>query len=153
MKRLLKRTAFATFLLMLVFVNAFSQATTKDITDKFFSIYKKNPLQAVDYGFSTNKWMSRKPDDLANAKTKLKDLIALLGDYYGYELLSDKTAGPNIRMVAFIVRYDRQPIRFTFLFYKPKDSWQLNNFSFDQDIDKDLEEATKAYRLKENFPQ
>ena len=29
--------------------------------------------------------------------------------------------------------------------------WQLNNFSFDEDIDKDLEEVTKACRLKGNF--
>jgi hypothetical protein len=32
-----------------------------------------------------------------------------------------------------------------------KENWRVNNFSFDEDIDKDLDEACKAYRLKENI--
>jgi hypothetical protein len=35
--------------------------------------------------------------------------------------------------------------------YKAKDIWRVNNFSYDENIDDDLEEATKAYRLKENI--
>jgi hypothetical protein len=136
---------------MISIAKSFGQTTTKEITDKFFTIYSKDPAKAVDYGFSTNKWLDRKQDDVANLKNKLKNLVDLCGDYYGYELLSEKTAGQNIKMVSFIVRYDREPIRFTFLFYKPKATWRLNNFSYDEDIDEDLEEATKAYRLKENI--
>lgn len=70
---------------------------------------------------------------------------------YGFELLSDKSAGQSVRMITYIVKYDREPIRFSFLLYKAKDKWQVNNLSFDEDIDNDLSEATKAYRLKENY--
>jgi hypothetical protein len=94
--------------------------------------------------------MERKQDDLDNVKTKMKSLVAVLGDYYGFEQLSEKTVGEHLKMVTFIVRYDREPLRFTFLFYKPKDAWRLNNFSFDEDLDKDLDEASKAYRFREN---
>ena len=95
--------------------------------------------------------MDRKVDAVTDMKNKLKNLIALCGEYYGFELLSEKTAGQNIKTVSFILKYDREPIRFTFFFYKPKEKWQLNNLSYDEDIDKDLDEATKAYRLKENI--
>ena len=146
-----QKMALIGLVIILTIAQSIGQATTKEITDKFFSIYSKEPIKAVDYVFSTNKWLARKQDDVANLKNKLKNSLDLCGDYYGYELLSEKTAGQNIKMVTFVVRHDREPIRFTFLFYRPKDNWRLNNFSFDEDIDKDLEEATKAYRLKENI--
>lgn len=151
MTQLFKTRIFLCLFLSFILTNTFGQTTTKEITDKFFSIYSKNPAKAIDYGFSTNKWLDRKIDAVTDLKNKLKNLIDLCGDYYGYELLSEKTAGENIKMVTFIVRYDREPIRFTFFFYKPNGTWRLNNFSYDEDIDKDLEEATKAYRLKENL--
>ncbi|MBS1776286.1 MAG: hypothetical protein JSS64_08415 [Bacteroidetes bacterium] len=151
MTRFLKTIPFLFLLFSFGLTKTFGQTTTQEITDKFFTLYSKDPAKAVDYGFSTNKWMDRKLDAVTDLKNKLKNLIDLCGDYCGYEMLSEKTAGQNIKMVTFIVKYDREPIRFTFFFYKPKDKWQLNNFSYDEDIDKDLEEATKAYRLKENI--
>ena len=137
-------------ILLFSLTNLFAQASRKEILDNFFSIYSKDPVKAIEYGFSTNKWMDRKQDEITSMKNKLKNLVELLGDYYGYDLLSEKTAGQNITLATYIIRYEREPIRFTFLFYKPKDKWQLNNFSYDESIDQDLEEAAKAYRLKEN---
>jgi hypothetical protein len=131
--------------------NVFAQASQKEITDKFFELYSKDPLKAVDYAFSTNKWFDRQQDGVANLKNKLKNLVDLCGEYYGFEVLSDRSAGQSVRMITYIIKYDREPIRFSFLLYKPKDKWQVNNLSFDEDIDNDLSEATKAYRLKENY--
>ena len=148
-KQFLRLTFIGLFSLTFI-TKSFAQTTTKEITDKFFALYAKEPIKAVEYAFSTNKWFDRKQDGVANLKNKLKSIIDITGDYYGYELLSEKTAGQSITMVTYIVKYDRQPFRFTFFFYKVKDTWRVNNFSFDDDIDKDLEEATKAYRLKEN---
>mgnify|MGYP003402978113 CR=1 FL=1 len=150
MTRLYKTTFF--ILLSLTFLTkSQAQTTIKEITDKFFGLYQKDPIKAVEYAFSTNKWFDRNQDGVANLKTKLKNTIDLCGEYYGYELLSEKSAGQSIRMITFIVKYDRQPIRFSFFLYKPKDIWKVNNFSYDENIDDDLEEATKAYRLKENI--
>ena len=99
------RLTFIGLLSLISITKSFGQTiTTKEITDKFFLIYSKDPAKAVDYGFSTNKWLDRKQDDVANLKNKLKNLVDLCGDYYGYELLSEKTAGQNIKMVTFIVR-------------------------------------------------
>ena len=128
-----------------------AQETPKEIVSRFFAVYEKDPGKAVEFGFSTNKWMDRKQDEIIQVKSKLQNLVDLCGTYYGYELLSEKSAGKNLLMVVYIVRYDREPIRFSFFFYRPKDRWQLNNFSFDEGIDGDLEEATKAYRLRENM--
>jgi hypothetical protein len=50
-----------------------------------------------------------------------------------------------------MVRYDRQPVRFSILFYKPNNQWGLQNFSYDDNLDEELKESSKAYRLKENL--
>jgi len=139
------------FIFSLYSIPMFGQTIEKEITDKFFLIYEKEPIKAVDYAFSTNKWFERKLDGIAELKSGLKNLIDLCGEYSGYELLSKKTAGQNITIMTFIVKYDREPIRFTFYLYRAKDKWRVNNFSYDEDVDKDLIEAGKAYRLKENI--
>ena len=146
---------FKTILIILsgtfALTESYGQSSTQEITENFFSLYAKDPIKAVEYAFSTNKWFDRNQDGVANLKTKLKNTVDLCGEYYGYELLSEKTAGQSIKMITYIVKYDRQPIRFSFFMYKPKDTWKVNNFSYDENIDTDLEEATKAYRLKENI--
>lgn len=142
------------FIVVFLLISAFivnGQTTTKEISDKFFQIYSKDPMAAIDYAFSTNKWFDRKEDAKTTLKNKLKTLIDVCGDYYGYEELDEKTAGTSSKIASFIIRYDREPVRFVIFFYKPKDTWQVNNLAFDEDIDEDLKEAAKAYRLKENY--
>jgi hypothetical protein len=147
----LRQLILAGLLLTLIITESSGQTTANEITDKFFSIYSKDPLKAVDYAFSTNKWFDKQQDAVVGVKNKINNLTELVGDYYGYELLAEKSAGPNVKIITFIARYDREPLRFIFLMYKAKDSWRVNNFSFDEDLGDELTESAKAYRLKENY--
>lgn len=128
-----------------------AQTTTEEITDRFFETYKNSPLEAVDYIFNTNKWMERNQDAIQNVKTQLTSFLGLVGDLYGHERITEKNIGESYKLVSYMVKYDRQPIRFTFIFYKPKDKWQVQNFKFDDSLDSELEESAKAYRLQENW--
>lgn len=143
----------STIVLVFSFITAQSrgQSTTKEISEKFFGMYASDPVKAVDYAFTTNKWFAKKTDDLISLKNKLKNLVDLLGNYYGYEVLTEKTAGENIKVVTYIARYDREALRFILIYYRPKDTWQVQNLSFDEDLTGELEEASKIYRLKENL--
>jgi hypothetical protein len=138
MKKPLLKFAFTGFLFLYCLSKSFAQSTTKEIEDTFFTIYSKDPGKAVEYAFSTNKYFRNLHDDVAKLSKKLKILIFQCGDYCGYELLTEKTAGQNLKMVTYILRYSREPIRFTFFLYKPNDKWQVNDFAFDEDIDKNL---------------
>lgn len=129
-----------------------AQDDPQKIIDKFFSLYTtKNANEAIDYIFSTNKWMNDSKDQIENVKFRLNGTLKLIGDYTGHSLITKKTVGEHLTLYTFMIRYDRQPLRFTMLFYKPKNEWRLQNFSYDDNIDEELEEAAKAYRLKENF--
>ena len=116
----------------------FAQTTIKEITDKFFSIYATDPAKAVDYGFSTNKWLDIKKEDIVNLKTNLKKMVDLCGDFHGYEMISEKSAGENVKMINYVVRHDREPIVFMFLFYRPNGVWRLYNFSYTENLEADL---------------
>ena len=129
-----------------------AQTTTEEITSKFFERYEKSPQKAVDYIFGTNKWMiERNKDGVENVKTQLSSFIGLVGEYYGYEKITEKSVGKSYKLVSYMIKYDRQPVRFTFVFYRPKDKWQVQNFQYDDNLDDELEESGKVYRLKENW--
>lgn len=92
----------------------YAQNTETEITVKFFELYKRDPVKAVDYAFSTNKWMERNKDGVDNLKNQLTNTLGLIGDYYGYELITEERVGDNLKYVSYLLRYDRQPLRFTF---------------------------------------
>lgn len=52
-----------------------------------------------------------------------------------------------------MIKYDRQPIRFLFIFYRASEKWQLQNFRYDDDFETEIIEAASAHRLKENLPE
>lgn len=139
-------------ILLAASINVSAQDDPQKIIDQFFSLYKnKGAIEAVDFIFSTNKWMSESKDQIENVKFKLNGTLKQLGDFNGYNLITKKTLGNHLSLYTFMVRYDRQPLRFSLLFYKPNDQWRLMNFSYDYNLGEELEEAAKAYRLKENL--
>ena len=125
-----------------------AQGTTKEITDVFFALYAKSPAKAVDYAFSTNKWMLKKPEVVSNVKTQLKTLTDLLGVYYGYELMQENNVSASLKEIKFLVKYDREPLQFTFLLYKPKDKWMVVNYSFNENLENEINGGTKTKPTK-----
>lgn len=138
--------------LLLYSKSILAQNDPQKIIEEFFVKYKdKNSDIALDYLFSTNKWMDSSKDQIENVKFKITStVVKAMGEYYGSELITKMNVGDKILNYTYLLRYDRQPIRFNFLFYCPNGKWQLQNFSFDDKIADELEEASKVYRLKYN---
>ncbi len=55
----------------------------------------------------------------------------LLGKYYGYEILKEYIMGSCLVQYFVLAKYERQPMRFRFVFYKPTDKWVLHTFKYD----------------------
>lgn len=141
---------------ILVFVLLFSygalgqsKSGEENLTVQFFNTFKEDPLKAYDELFSDNAYISK--SDLETTKIKLKDYLAGSGAYYGHELIATKKAGNSYILKSFLIKYDRQPIRFTFILYKPVDKWKIQNFSYDANLSDELDSAAKLDRLKENW--
>jgi hypothetical protein len=139
---------------ILILLSSFTTVAQNDpqkIIDEFFTLYKnKSADAALDYIFGTNKWMENSKDQIDGVKLKLNSSLKLLGEYYGHNLITKKSIGDHLSLYTFMVRYDRQALRFSILMYKANENWKMMNFSYDDNLDDELEEAAKAYRLKEN---
>ena len=128
---------------------SFAQNTPEGIVTEFFDLYKnKGGDKAIEYIFSTNPYAASSKEAIMQLEQNLKTAMENNGKFWGYDLLTTRKAGENLVMLTYLVKHDRDPITFRILFYKPNDKWQLQKFKFDDKMDDELEEASKAYRLK-----
>jgi hypothetical protein len=113
------------------------------IAEVFFKKYKDDGTeQAIDYLFSTNKLFTDTAQ-ISGLKKKLVALKQTVGQYLGKELIAQRNAGKNLYFYAYVLRFENQPVRFTFMFYKPKNDWVLYHFKYDAELDNELEQAGK----------
>lgn len=132
--------------------NSFSQLdlTPEIIIEKFFDLYKsESPDSALDYILSTNQWVNKSSNEL---KSSIQNITSQIGKYRGNELIVKRSIGKNYFIWSYMIKYDRQPIRFHFIFYRPLEKWQLQDFRYDDEFETELLEAAKVYRIMENLP-
>jgi hypothetical protein len=142
-----KKLIFFPFLLITLCTSSVcAQHSEKDITNEFFKLYSIDPMKAFDYAFATNIWMERNQDAVDNLKNQYSNLLTLIGEYHGYELITEKSIGERLKLLSFMAKYERQPIRLTFILYKPHKTWQVQNLKYDDKLDEELEEAAKQNR-------
>lgn len=121
-----------------------------DISKKFFEIYAAKPMDAIDYLFSDVKKNKQISDDITAIKKNLKMTIDQDGVNNGYELITEKNVGANLKLQSYMVKYDKQPVRFIFIYYRPKDVWKIYTFQFNTNMDEELTSAAGVDQLKEN---
>jgi hypothetical protein len=132
--------------LILFFISCKANSDTpQKIISNFFEIYETKKINdALNYIFQTNEYLTKHSQiELEHVKESLHSLLDVIGNYYGYEILSQNSIGENIIHYCYIVKYDTQPVRFNFIFYKPSDTWVLYNFNFDNNIMDELDEVIK----------
>lgn len=129
-----------TLALFLISLNTFGQITPKTTAEKFFKEYQTlGVAKSIDNLYASNKWMEFSTEAVAGLKTQLDGLtLDFVGKFYGYELVKEQKIGENYIFLTYVGRYDRQPIRFDFEFYKPNTTWQIHSFSFDDKFGEDL---------------
>jgi hypothetical protein len=139
------------FLLILLNIsfNSFGQNTPEEIVSKFFAEYEKDgSSKALDNLYKNNEWMNRATDAITKLKQQLSSLnVDYVGEYYGYELIVEKKLSDSFILMSYLVKFDRQPIRFTFQFYRPNKEWRTHSFKYDGNIDDEIEESAKVYYL------
>lgn len=123
--------------------------TPEKLCEHFFMLFEIETDNAVDFIFSTNKWFNAASmPQLNEIKGKIKKLF-YLGNFKGYELASKKVLSPSLVLITYMVRYDRQPIKIEFYFYKPETQWQIQTFRFEEDLKIDLQNAQETILYKQ----
>jgi hypothetical protein len=136
-----------TFTLIVGSLNA--QSSPKELSEKFFKTYeKKGSSEALDELYSTSPWIDKAQDAVLNLKNQIAGLNeSYVGKYYGYELITEKKITSSFVLRSYLVKFDRQPIRYTFKFYKPNDTWIIYSFQYDGNLSTELEESAKLYLI------
>lgn len=115
------------------------QNSVDKLLKDFFSIYEEqDPISAMQYAFSTNKYFAQDDKGIRNLVVQLQSILYIIGDYRGYEKLTERSLGNRLKHRTYLVYYDRQPLRFIFEFYQPKDQWFFLHVKFDDKYEEEL---------------
>jgi len=118
----------------------------KNIISNFFKKYENSPEAAIDYICSTNKTFT--PEQTSDLKNKLLAIQSKIGKFQEIEQITSKQTSKSLILYSYLVKHEIQPLRVTFIFYKPNKQWILYKFKFDDDFDKELEESGRIYFIK-----
>ena len=145
------------FLFVVIASTAFSsctgpkkEKTPDDLSREFMELYKKNGARAVYFFFEGNKFDPGVAGTEYAAK-KLDTVVQELGNYRDYELLTCNKAGNSLVLLSYMVKYDREPIRFNLYYYKPDKEWLPYHYTFDTDLRKELDVSGEMRYLNKTY--
>ncbi|KQC33068.1 hypothetical protein AAU57_06870 [Nonlabens sp. YIK11] len=125
-----------------------AQNTPEALVETFFKEQaSKGPEVALTNLYSNNEWAIDNAESISILKKKLVTAENVLGKMHGHALLGEKKLNDYFVIYTYTALYDLQPMRFTFQFYKPKDRWKTFAFSFDENLDDELEASLKLAPL------
>ena len=127
-----------------------NEKSPEDYVNIFFDLYRnRSPVAAADYIFANNPYIFEKQESVQDLKTKIGNLEKMLGKERGFFLVQNRDFGGTIRVISYIVKYDRQPLRFIFVFYKPADRWLTYQFNFDNAMDDSILNQGKTLEFRD----
>ncbi|MDR1552343.1 MAG: hypothetical protein LBS69_02615 [Prevotellaceae bacterium] len=123
-------------------------------TEKYYSLSPYsyaalNPVNNIDIN-GDSVWITQRTGFLGLGKkqTLLYETVSFLGEYCGYEFIGGSWIGESLILYSYMVKYKVQPLKFTFIFYKAKDNWTIQNFNFDNSLIQELKETAEFYTIK-----
>lgn len=132
---------FICFLSVICSLNA--QKASSDITNKFFEIFENDALQAIDYAFATNPYLENEKLAIETLKTKFEIAMNPSGSYLGFEKITEKDIVNRYKVCSFLLLYEKTPIRFTFIMYRAKNKWCVNQLFYDSNLEIELQTSAK----------
>ncbi|WP_184550195.1 hypothetical protein [Mucilaginibacter sp. FT3.2] len=112
------------------------------LIEKFFRSYdKESTTKAMIDIFKTNPLIDS--NSLVRLITKIDTTRSIIGAYLGKDLIVQRKASNSLVLYSYLVKHQNQPLRFTFLFYKPKNEWVIYRLYFDDSVSSELEQSAK----------
>jgi hypothetical protein len=112
------------------------------LIEKFFRSYdKESTTKAMIDIFKTNPLIDS--NSLVKLIAKIDTTRSLIGAYTGKDLIVQRKASNSLVLYSYLVKHQNQPLRFTFMFYKPKNEWVIYRLYFDDSISSELEQSAK----------
>lgn len=123
------------FASLTISTNLKAQSTPEELMEAFFTIFNEDVNLAIDHLFATNPMIDPSQQGIKSIKERLELSRKLLGNYHGYEIIDVYQAGDSYRKYVYSLKYERQPVKFIVVLYKPDQKWKVQNINFQDDID------------------
>lgn len=116
---------------MLSFTMAFAsaQSTPEEYIKVFFGEVATGNYAKAMKAMPVNQKLESDTSFTATIVSKLEQGEETFGKYCGYELISTEEVSPSFITFIYFIKYEEAPQRIQFIFYKPKDTWQLNRIA------------------------
>ncbi len=119
--------------------------SNKVIDNFFHTISLGNYNQAIEDLLNENNNIDPKDSATINLKKQFNDINETSGKYIQYKPLRKKNLNNDLGIYCYLVKYDKKFYRFLFTFYNNESNVKIYKFSFDDNLDVELEESLKLY--------
>ncbi|MCC3160322.1 hypothetical protein LJ737_24000 [Hymenobacter sp. 15J16-1T3B] len=140
---------FTLLLLSLLALPGYCQMDHTSLVELFFTEYTLlGPEKALEHLYATSAAPQHNQAGFEQQRAELRKLTPEnVGKYCGRQQIRATGLSWNLAATSYLVRFEQQPVRFTFTFYKAQDRWGLYAFTVDTDLAAELAET-----LKLNYP-
>ena len=129
---------FVTALLFSMFANAQSTFLSSSSDAKKAA---EGVVASIAAGNYPGAWKELKPLSVlpqaeieafeAQFNSQVENLLRRFGSSSGYELYREEALGSSLVRYQFLVRHEKAPLRWMFVFYRAEKGWVLTDFKFD----------------------
>jgi hypothetical protein len=126
------------------------KAGYKDDVETFFDALRQGKSgEGLSKLYGTSPWLDNIEEQLTSLQEQLSALPGRVGAYVTHELLAEREIADRLVYLGYFVVFERQPLRFEFQFYRPKDEWVLYGFSLDDALPEELAAHGREQAIRE----
>jgi hypothetical protein len=98
---------------------------------KFFNGLKSGDYANTYETFLAGSKLGQQKEKMSVFISKTQEALGLYGGLYDYEIFDNYSIGTNVMVLTYLSRHDSSPLRWRFIYYRPKTDWVLLNMGFD----------------------
>lgn len=105
------------------------------MVERFFTMLEAEGAEvALEELFESNLYMEEVSGQVTTLINQYTSAERMMGAYIGHELLIETNMADRVAHQRYLVLYERQPLRFDFVYYKADDEWTFQSFNFAADV-------------------
>ena len=111
------------------FMAVSAQKSPEEYIDIFFQKVGESEYTAAIKLMPVSERMENDTSVVGRLLDQLGQSTESYGEYCGYELISKEEVSPSFITFTYFIKYEDAPQRIQFVFYMPKEAWQVNRIN------------------------
>lgn len=108
---------------------SYAQNEPEDYIATFFDLAGQGKIKEAIETMPANNKFENDTSYTSRLLTRLELLSQKSGEYCGYELINKEEVTESYIIYTYFMKFMNAPQKIQFIFYKPKDTWQVNHIA------------------------